>query len=218
MTRQERVLRGRLDDWLDVLKAEVQALTINRHIFWEIQDIISANPRIHLGSNFYEWMGSAYASSMAVGIRRQIDEDHDSISFVNFLKKIQACPRVVSRQAYTELFAGGNYPARWADSCFDHLAARGRANIDPAQVTSEIQTLKDRTEHVRKYVNRRVAHRDRRNFRPIPKFQDIDSAVEYLDDLTVRYLNLFRGISMTTVLPTWQYDWKEIFRYPWINP
>ncbi len=58
----------------------------------------------------------------------------------------------------------------------------------------------------------RVAHRDAKDFRPLPKFHDIDAAVEHLDRLTVRYLNLFRGLSMTTTLPTGQYDWKQIFR------
>lgn len=218
MTRRERALRDQLNDWLDVLKAEVQGLTINRYIFWEVQEIIRENEEIHIGSSFYEWMGSAYASSMAVGIRRQVDEDRDSISFVTFLRKIEACPRIVSREAYTELFAKGDYPPGWAESCFDHLTAKRCPHVDPTWVAEEIQTLMRRTDHVRRYVNRRVAHRDRRDFRPIPKFQDIDLAVNYLDHLTVRYLNLFRGNSMTTVLPTWQYDWKKIFRHPWISP
>lgn len=219
MTQRERELRDQLADRLDVLKTEVQALTVGHHIFWEVQKIIKANPQIQTGSSFYEWMGSAYATSMSVAIRRQVDEDLDSISFINFLKKIHASPGVISRKAYKDLFVDGKYPPRWADSCFDRLTAKGLDHIDPDDVAKQIEALRENTDHVRKYVNRRVAHRDRRDFRPIPKFRDIDAAVDYLDHLTVRYLNLFRGMSMKTVLPTWQYDWKEIFRHPWIiNP
>ena len=52
MSRDEDALREKLDGWLDVLKAEVQGLTVNRHVFWEVQDMIRENQRLHLGSTF----------------------------------------------------------------------------------------------------------------------------------------------------------------------
>ena len=216
MSHKEDVRREKLHDVLDVLKSEVQSLVINRHVFWEVQDIIRKNQRIQIGSTFYDWMGSAYATSMSVAVRRQVDEDSRSISFVNFLKQIQARPHLVSRAWYKSLFANGNYPANWPDACFDRLAGRGQQHVQADFVASEIVALKARTKHVARYVNKRVAHRDAHDFRPLPKFRDIDAAVGHLDRLTVRYLNLLRGMSLTTTLPTWQYDWKEIFRHAWL--
>ena len=48
------------DGWLETIKNDVTNLSVNRHIFREVQKIVEANPRIHLASSFYEWMGTGY--------------------------------------------------------------------------------------------------------------------------------------------------------------
>jgi hypothetical protein len=35
--------------------------------------------------------------------------------------------------------------------------------------------------------------------------------------LVKRYLHLFRGAAPNAILPTWQYDWQDVFRYPWLE-
>ena len=186
MSQKDDLLREELDGLLDILKGEVQSLVINRHVFWEVQDIIRSNQRIQIGSTFYDWMGSAYASSMSIAVRRQVDEAPRSISFINFLTQIRSRPLVVSRAWYKSLFPGGDYPPNWADKCFDRLAGVGQDHVRADAVVNEIAALKDRTAHVAKYVNKRVAHRDAHDFRPLPRFRDIDAAVEHLDRLTIR--------------------------------
>ena len=47
--------------WLDTIFADIQGLLVNRYIFWEVQKIIQANPKIQMGSLFYEWMGNIYS-------------------------------------------------------------------------------------------------------------------------------------------------------------
>ena len=216
MAYDEEALFDQLNDWLTTLTREVQGLTVNRHIFWEVQKIISNNKNLHIGSTFYEWMGAAYATSMSVALRRQVDEDDRSISFINLLKRIRSHPQVLSRSRYTSLFRGVECPRNWPDKCFDGLVGEGHAHLQGDTVAGEISALKVQMRQIAKYVNKRVAHRDAQDFRPLPKFADIDAAVKHLDRLTVRYINLFRGISMNTTLPTWQYDWKEIFRHTWL--
>ena len=157
-------LRDELNDWLDVLKSEVQSLVIDRHVFWEVQRIIQNNKRIQIGSTFYGWMGSLYASGMSVAVRRQVDEDTRSISFINFLKRIRSSPQLISRERYKKLFTAATYPKGWADACFDDLVGKGQEYIDSAAVTKEIEVLKDRTQHLAKFVNKRIAHRDQQDF------------------------------------------------------
>jgi hypothetical protein len=48
------------DGWLETIKNDVTNLSVNRHIFREVQKIVETNPTIHLASDFYEWMGTGY--------------------------------------------------------------------------------------------------------------------------------------------------------------
>jgi hypothetical protein len=69
------------DGWLSTIHEQVRGLLVNRHIFREVQAIIQENPKIQLASSFYEWMGNTYATTAVIGVRRQLDKGHDSISF-----------------------------------------------------------------------------------------------------------------------------------------
>ena len=77
-----------------------------RHIFREVQAIIQTNPEIQLASSFYEWMGTSYATTQVIGVRRQLDKDPDSISFVRLLGEVAANPQVLSRGKWNLLKAG----------------------------------------------------------------------------------------------------------------
>lgn len=66
------------------------------------------------------------------------------------------------------------------------------------------------------FADRRVAHRDQREPKQPPTYNEIKECIDLLDELYVRYHLLFHAESMTSLLPAWQYDWKEIFRTPWI--
>jgi len=37
-----------------------------------------------------------------------------------------------------------------------------------------------------------------------------------MEELVLKYLELVKGESKITLLPTFLYDWKSIFRTPWI--
>jgi hypothetical protein len=66
--------------WIKIIYGEIQDLLINRYIFWEVQKIIKSNPKIQIGSAFYDWMGIIYPTAMSMGVRRQKDRRRDNIS------------------------------------------------------------------------------------------------------------------------------------------
>ncbi len=201
---------------LDTLGTEIRDLQKSQHIFWEVQKIIQANPKINVSNAFYAWMGSMYAAAMSVAIRRLVDKGPNSISFMRLLCEVLEHPVVLSRARYKSRFVNSQSPEDYQDRDFDRQVGRGRDYIDPATVSSQIQTLKLKTDGLRKYVNKRVAHYDEKEFKAVPKFQDVDDAIDCLDHLLTRYLLLVRAVYQRTALPTPTYDWKEIFRHPWI--
>ncbi len=206
-----------LNEWLKVLDAQVMGLRTNQHIFWEVQKIIRGNPKIDKPNDFYGWMAEMYAHAMSVAIRKMIDSDRRAISFLKFLEKLIASPQVISRNRYKQQFVDGNYTDRDADEGFDQMVGIGRDHLDPALVGRQLDTLKTRTVTLRAFVNKRIAHHERSEFNDLPTFKELDEAIAYLEELLIYYSPLFTSMGLDSALPTWLYDWKEVFYYPWIE-
>ncbi len=210
----------RLDQWLTVIENDIVQLRASQYIFWEVQKIVSGNPKVNVENAFHEWMGAVYANSMSVGIRRLVDGDrkNKSISFVRLLKEIQRHPSILSRVRYRSVFgARGKLPVSSADNDFDRHVGLGEDHVSQEAITKEIKDLRDATVGLNRYVDKRVAHYDRREFKEILTFGDIDDALDHLEAMLRRYILLFRAADLISATPCFQYDWKVIFRVPWIS-
>lgn len=205
------------NEWLDTIYKDVQNLLTNRYIFREVQKIISSNPRIQIGSSFYDWMGSVYAASQVIGVRRQVDADSDSISFRNLLDEIRQHAHILSRERYVSLYKDSGLPNDIPHRDFDRKAGTGRNHIDPVVVEADLSALQEKAERIRKYVNKRIAHFDRAEFKSLPTYAELDECLDYLEALLKKYLSLLQAKTHLSIVPVWQYDWKEIFRRPWIE-
>jgi len=96
------------------------------------------------------------------------------------------------------------------------LVGPGMANVDPKQVTTELAKLTQLGASCKLYADKCIAHRDKKPPAQLPTFPDIDNCIGYMEELVKRYLVLLRYTDQTSLLPTWLYDWKDIFRKPWI--
>ena len=206
------------DGWLETIKNDVTNLSVNRHIFREVQKIVEANPRIHLASDFYEWMGSVYAHYASIGLRRQIDKDERTISLRRLLEKIKDQPEVLSRERYVALWDDPVLRKRFADGQFNEFTGPGKPHIDPAMVEEDVSQLVKKIESVKGYVDKRIAHYDRQGPTTLPTYADLNECLDFVEVLLRKYLNVFRAEMRPRILPVWQYDWKQIFRHPWIPP
>ncbi len=202
--------------WLDVIYADIQSLLVNRHIFQEVQAIIKANPKLQVPSSFYEWMGVNHAASIAVGIRRQLDMDSRSVSLVRLLMELKRYPEVITRRRFVALYKGHPVAAQFAHRDFDGVAGYGRSYASPGMVRSDLARLKQIGQRLRRFVNKRIAHLDRRKYKNPPTYQEVDECLEVMETFLRKYVLMFRAEAHVKILPTWQYDWKAIFRVPWI--
>ena len=171
----------KLDSWMDVLKQEIIDLRVNQHMFWETQEIIRQNVSINIPNHFYCWLGDMYASTASVAIRRQVDANPNSISFLNLLTTVKNNPSILSRTQYKTLFVNSSFPESYQDECYDKFVGNGHNSPNPHAIGVEIQALKDKTDILRKHVNKRVAHYDQGQTIGIPTFQDVDDAIDYLE-------------------------------------
>lgn len=200
--------------WLVVIHDDVQRLLVNQNIFWEVQEIIKNNKRLHKPSSFYQYLGDTYISYATIGIRRQLKIDKTSISFARLLTDISQHPSTLSRSYYKSLFKG-SVVEDLADEEFDRYSEKG-AHISVAMVKSDFTTLKSVSAKVEDFVDKRIAHHDKRRPKVLPKFHEVDTCIATLDTLYVKYHLIFHAASVDTLMPPYQYDWKEVFYEPWL--
>jgi hypothetical protein len=208
----------KLDGDLGRIYGEIRSLRVNQHIFWEVQEMIRNNPNLHKPSSFYGWMGNMYAAAMSAAVRRLVDRRRDTVSFVRLLEQVKREPSLFSRGSYKSRFASPDWPPNFLDRDYDGLIGTGRQHPDPSAIDKEIQELQARTTTLKDFVDAHVAHLAAEPTKAPPKFQELDDAIDCLEALLKRYIHLFRGVGLTSALPTWQYDWQEIFRYAWLRP
>jgi len=202
--------------WLDIIYKEITSLSVNRHIFWEVQEIIKKNKKIQIPSSFYEFLGSGYASLAVMGIRRQVKIDKQSISFARLLEQIINNPDVLSCQRFVALYGADPMMIEMGEKDFKKFSDKTGKHINPSVVSSDLAYLHMKANKCEKYADMRVAHLDKRALKNPPTFNDLDECIDYFEELLKKYTLVFRATSLTSVLPTWQYDWKEIFLHPWI--
>ena len=202
--------------WLQVIRDDVQQLVIHKDIFEHVRKIIEANPRIQIPNAFYDFMGGSYAAYAAMGIRRQARYHKDSISFIGLLGDIADNPHALTRGYYVSLY-GGPGITHLADKEFDRFSGTGGAHIDPTLVRRDIRRLEARWREVREFIDRRIAHHDRKAVAMPSGYRDIDACIDLLDELYCRYHLLLNAKAITSLKPDCQDDWKEIFRHRWIG-
>lgn len=201
--------------WLGIVKGEVQDLVVAKHTFHEVQGMIRNNPRLRQHSSFYDYLSRTYVSHVVIGVRRQIKCNDQSISMARLFEEMIATPQAFSRAYYTAKYKGVVVEG-FADRDFDKFAAPNAPHINPSLVASDLARLRAASKNCEDFADKRVAHRDKREPRELPTFNEVDTCIDLLDELYVKYFLLFHASAMDTLLPTWQYDWKTIFRVPWL--
>lgn len=215
MTYKEQTIK-KWKNWLVILRKEVHILLSHRLVFEETQKIIKANLDIQKPSAFYDLLGQGYAALIVLGIRRQVKIDDDSISLAKLLTEISKQPNLITRQDYKKLY-NDSVTSRFADSNFNQFADTNKNEVDSILVTKDLTQLKNAASSCEHYADRSLAHIDKRGSNKIPTFSEVNTALKVLEVLIIRYELLFTAAGWSNLTPTFQYNWKSIFKYTWIK-
>jgi len=202
--------------WLDTVYSDITNLSRYSHIFWEVQEIIQNNSKIQKPSSFYEFLGQSYIAYVLIGIRRQIKIDRDSISFARLLKEIIDTPEILSRERFIEHYQGTPIKHH-ADEDFDKFAGCRGKHVDPSIVKKDLEKLQQTAKILEDYADKMIAHLDKRKPAVVPTFKDVDECIDFLEKLLKKYHLLIKCEALTSILPSYLYDWKAVFYEPWIQ-
>ena len=211
--------------WMQVIHDEIQLLVWEAKMFWEVQDIIRNNPSIQRPNPFYRYLGRSYGSYALVGLRRQIKQQKDSISFVGLLEDVAKHPTELSLTYYrscrdqpeNHIFTSlAPLNIDVAKDEFSTYADASGEYVCPIKIKLDIDELKGAARACEEFVDKRIAHRDKREPKVVPTYEQIDNCINLFDRKYVKYHLLFYAVGMTTLYPEPQYDWKDIFYQSWL--
>ena len=197
------------------MRHDMSDLFGRREIFWELQDVAKHNPRILSPRAFFDWMCWNYVSAVSTGIRGFVDQHHESRSLWRMLYEILDNPGVLDRETHARMYARGPGIAFGRD-CFN-AASGGRAVISQASIRSDLRRLENASDRIRRFVNKRIAHRTNPGqIRRLPTFNEVDAALQAIDAILVKYNFLLTAQGYDTFEATRQFSWREVLLEPWI--
>lgn len=216
---------------LDEIINDLTNLIENRHVFNEIVSICKENEELKEDNIFWQFLRINYVSSAVLNICRQIDTNPDSLSLINLLNEILQNPKAITKRWFASQYQKNikGDPQKMNDfkkimfgvGKVDFENKFGIRNfIRKSMVNSDVQKLKRHTKSIKKFRHKRIAHLDKnRKLKFHISFNDLDNAIDVLEEATLKYNLLLNQAAYAggTLLPTIQYDWKKIFKSPWIK-
>ena len=241
---KDKHLIDALNSWMGKIEKQLTILVVNRHVFYRVKEIVQSNAKVNKSNSFHDMIISGYVASSVMGIRRLVDSSPKAESFVNLLDKIIKNSHVINRKWFVSLWGEPPVPSvnvdkiepsmrdsvrklaektvrelhfKRANETFNRFSGIGKDYVDIKKIEGERRHLISMADRIKDYADRVIAHSDSRGIDNIPTFVELDGCVDTFERLCLEYCLLLRGSSPMQLLPTWQYDWEEIFYYPWIN-
>jgi hypothetical protein len=201
--------------WFEKVKNQILSIHHRRQVYREVMAMVDANPALQVPSAFYTWMRTVYVYDTTMAIRRLIDRDRRVVSFVKLMTEIADHPEVMTRRRFVARYPDWLRTAGHKD--FERFASPAAQRVHRRIIGRHQRELVASARRLKRFVDKHVAHNDRRPMRRLPTYADLDHCVDLLGRLVKDYTLLLEQKGLTDVEPIIQYDWKAPFRVPWIQ-
>lgn len=137
-----------------VIKNQINELALRRFIYREVTKLIQTNPRLQVRSAFYDWMRSVYVTDMTVSIRRLVDWDKRTISFIRLMEDMKRHPEVISRRRFTHPYK--NFMKQFGHRDYERFAKPGQNILDRNVIATHRRTIVRSQKKIRDFVNNHI--------------------------------------------------------------
>lgn len=210
MDKNQQLL-NKWENWIEIIHKDIETILVDREIYKQYLQIVKRNIKIQTPSDFHNWIRKNYASSIVVGIRRQLENDRKVISLIRLLTEIEAHNSLLTRSWYKK-----KHHYDWADVDFTNVAGKGDS-FDKNIAHDDIKKLHDLGKNIEDYSHEYIAHKAAEPKGITPTYKEVDQFISALEVILKKYILLFTASGYTSILPTWQYDWTTIFNQKWIK-
>ena len=201
--------------WIEKIENDLIAIVNNQQIYNYFINVVNANLE-HIKSNegllFCDFIRQCYGVQAALGIRRHIKTDDDSISLMRLLEQIKQCASQFTYDFYLERYPiiNGHESQK---SKFQEFSDDGKI-ISEHKIDNDIQELIKIGGKVSNLVDRIIAHLDKRGIEEEVTYNDLEESINVFNKIALKYINLITFAGFLSLTPAIQPDWTKIFSVP----
>src|SRR5262249_26851464 len=133
-------------------------------------------------SVFIDMLSATYAITQAAAVRRQADTDRRVVSLARVLTEIGGDAGRLTHDRFV-----GSWPAedqaRGSEVFNERFAGSVGLHLDPNVVAADIDQLNQAVDAIVTYVDKHVAHVDRKPAKVLPTFDQLDTAIDMIGNL-----------------------------------
>jgi len=201
----------RIEDSLSVLHT-------SRVFYREYLEILNANPRLKTGNHFLTWIADNYLYSATMSLRRILDTRQGTISIYKLFDALQANNHLLTKTSYMTRFTADGTGRDLAEICFSKLADIGHNNGLNIQILrDQIGSFSSNWERLKNYINERIAHEARSPSEELPTISDLDICIDKTAEVMKIIIAYLKFESIQSFEPVFQYRWRDVFLFPWID-
>jgi hypothetical protein len=203
--------------WVKRIEEDVAGrLVVPQQVCRKLVEVANANLdhiTKYSGWHFINFMRRGYAAQVAVGIRRHVKDNKDSVSLMRLLREVRDnAPR------FTYQFFLGRFPidvqyVNWQQPTFGQFSDDGII-LSSRILTDDMENLKTLAKNVEDFVDKDVAHLDKKPHDGLVTFGELEKCVDELNRLVCKYRPLFGEGGKSSLEPTILFDWQDIFGVP----
>ena len=203
------ILEGLTNDVIDMVESHF--------LFNRTMEVAVGNPELAEGELFWDNLKKNYASSMVLGITRQIDDKKEVESTTRFLMDLKKHHLQVTKEWYMSEYEKSPVLGReYGKSEFEQNFGVGD-RLDVNIVQADIDALRQATAKIEYFRNKRVAHKNKDKTLVFDvSFDDLSTALKELERIIKKYQILINQSGME-LMPVIQYDWEKVYRIPWLK-
>jgi len=205
-------IEGRIRD--DVLRLHVQ------RVVWDgMQQVIHENPHLPRFSVLWGYLFDTYTAAQAAAVRRLAETEDQVVSLGQLLRQIGAG----NQGAVTREWWMSGWPTRWnrqaeGNQIFDGLAGTSAAAFPEETALRDLDRLNASAAKVKLWVDRHVAHIDKRGLEQAPSVRELHDAIDLIRSLYVHYsLLLTCTPDARAELAVDLSNWRDPLKRPWIT-
>jgi hypothetical protein len=196
---------------------DVTGLVENQYVFDRFRVLLKPNEEI-TNNVFFDHYILNYVSTMVSGVRRQIDRRTSLGGLRKLLENMETHPDFVTKERFLRPYKASGVPM------MDHVGEGfwnekygGGDILDVNIIKTDLALLDSVTLKLKDFVDKRIAHKDKEWADYELTYGELDRAIEVLEELTIKYRSLLTGDGFEKLLPTFHYDWEEIFNVAWVK-
>lgn len=214
---------ARWQERFDRILTELHYVFENRRKFRDLQGMFDTNKELkERGSQAWEWLLGHWGRDVVIAVRRELDDDRNTISLGALLDEMSERPQVLARKRYLGFLkpTDDNWLTRNFNEGFDAYGIVKVADtkddyLDPKGVLQDRRALNDAAAPVLEYANRLTAHRT-----PVGKLElavgEVNAALDAIEPVVKKYYPLLTGNSLDGLEPSQMGDdWKDMFLFAW---